>query len=102
MVATEAIAKLRSVLPTGQTLPVEAWERRHRWMLASLWLQMAAIGVYSLLRGYGAAHVVVHMLPMLAATLVASSGRLSRRLRSVRVTSPTPARGARRCNAAGR
>ena len=83
MVATEAIAKLRSALPTGQTLPKEAWERRHRWMLASLWLQMAGIAAYSLLRGYGLGHTVTHLLPMLATTLLAASGRLTRRLRSV-------------------
>jgi diguanylate cyclase (GGDEF)-like protein/PAS domain S-box-containing protein len=67
----------------GQTLPDAAWERRHRWMLVFLAAQMAALAAYSRLQGYGLGHIGLDLLPVLAATLLASVPKLPQRARSV-------------------
>ncbi|HWI22784.1 MAG TPA: EAL domain-containing protein [Baekduia sp.] len=76
---------IRNALPAGRTLPVEAWQRRHRWMVISLWLQIAAISAYTTLRGYGPLHSIGHVVPMLAATLLAQHQRIPQRARSASV-----------------
>ena len=77
------VTSLRRALPAGQTLPREAWERRHRWMLAALWAQAAGLIAYSAATGYGLAHLIGHVIPVAAATLLAGTPRVSRRGRSV-------------------
>jgi diguanylate cyclase (GGDEF)-like protein/PAS domain S-box-containing protein len=52
-------------------------------MLVAIWAQMVAVGAYSALRGYDLGHIASHMLPMLAATLLAAAPQLSHRIRSV-------------------
>lgn len=85
MQVPSAFRAIRNALPAGQTLPVEAWERRHRWMVTSLWAQMALIVLFSAFMGYGPVHIAGHIAPMLAATVIASDGRIPRRARSASV-----------------
>jgi diguanylate cyclase (GGDEF)-like protein/PAS domain S-box-containing protein len=76
------VARVRRALPVGQTLPRAAWERRHHWMLVSLWVQMAGLEVYATLRGYGLGHAALHAGPLLAAAIGAGSPRFGQRTRS--------------------
>jgi PAS domain S-box-containing protein len=48
--------RLRGALPTGRSLPDEAWSRRHRALLGLLWLHAPAIALFALYRGFGLRH----------------------------------------------
>ena len=47
------LARVRSALPSGRTLPQEAWERRNRWLLWLLWLQIPPLAGLALAMGEG-------------------------------------------------
>ena len=71
-------------LPRGGTLPPEEWHRRHRALLAVLWLNVAALSIYGLSQGgYGPAHDVGHTLPLLGCAALAGNRRLGPKLRSL-------------------
>ena len=73
--------RLRRALPRGQTLPTEAWRRRHRWMLVVLWAHVIALPLYGLTRGYGLLHSAGHALALIVAAILAMAP-LDRRARS--------------------
>ena len=54
-----AARALPSWLPRGRTLPPDAWSRRHRWVLALLWLHAVGLAAFSAGRGYGFTHSLV-------------------------------------------
>ena len=81
-----AIRTAKGVLPTGHTLPVAEWERRHRALSVLLWLHVVVLPLYGMLRGYGGLHVLLHAGPLALAALVARRPRLSRRLRGLCVS----------------
>jgi diguanylate cyclase (GGDEF)-like protein len=56
MSITGAVGRLKHVLPTGSTLPQEAWERRHKAILVLLWLHVPAIAIFGTLLGHGVLH----------------------------------------------
>jgi diguanylate cyclase (GGDEF)-like protein/PAS domain S-box-containing protein len=78
-------AKLRSWLPSGQTLPPEEFARRHRWLLAFLWLQVPILAAYGLLRGYDLDHLLIHGLPIVAFATLGTVHLPTQRLRAVSV-----------------
>jgi PAS domain S-box-containing protein len=81
--STEAVSRFfRRTLPQGRSLPAEAWERRHRVMLALLWLHVAGIPLFGLARGYSLAHSILESSPVAAAAVFAAFSRGSRRLRA--------------------
>lgn len=81
---TAALERVRALLPNGGELPADEWQRRHRGMVAFLWLNVAVLVLYSLVsREYGTVHSFEHLLALAPLALVASSGRLSRKARSV-------------------
>jgi hypothetical protein len=43
----------RGWLPSGQLLTPEVWARRHRGIVWLLWLHVAGIAVFAVVRGYG-------------------------------------------------
>jgi two-component system, sensor histidine kinase and response regulator len=45
------VLRLRRLLPAGGSLPPEDWRRRHAGIMALLWVNVAAIPVYSLAEG---------------------------------------------------
>jgi diguanylate cyclase (GGDEF)-like protein/PAS domain S-box-containing protein len=49
-------ARLRAALPTGQTLALESWQRRHRAILSLLWAHALGISAYGLFAGLGLVH----------------------------------------------
>src|SRR5688572_24170211 len=48
----------RSALPRGGSLPDDLWGTRHRTVLVVLWLHVAAIPVFGLVRGESLSHSV--------------------------------------------
>src|SRR5688572_10777748 len=46
----------RDVLPRGGSLPADMWAARHRTVVVVLWLHVAAIPVFGLVRGETLAH----------------------------------------------
>ena len=48
----------RGLLPTGQLLTPEVWERRHRGIVWLLWLHVAGIAAFAMMRGFGLTHAL--------------------------------------------
>src|SRR5947208_509074 len=75
----------RGALPRGQTLPPEAWARRHRALLWILWGHVAVLPVFSLLRGVSVATCVGSTAPIVLAAVAGTLSAASRRARSIAV-----------------
>jgi GAF domain-containing protein/anti-sigma regulatory factor (Ser/Thr protein kinase) len=73
----------RRYLPQGGTLSEDRWWKRHRGVLGLLWAHAAAIPVYAVVRGLPFGHLLVESLVLPVAALMASSGRLPRRARTL-------------------
>jgi diguanylate cyclase (GGDEF)-like protein len=86
MAISTAWRAARAKLPEGGSLPNEIWERRHRGIVALLWLHVAGIPVYGLILGVEPAHLVMEASIVAVATLAGSSPKLNRKLRSVAAT----------------
>jgi signal transduction histidine kinase len=71
-----AVAQMRRLLPRGHTLPPEELHRRHRALLALLWLHAIVVPVWGMDRGYGLVHSLVEggsiAVCAIAATVVGS------------------------------
>ena len=76
-----ARAARRLQLPRGRTLPRDAWERRHRLIVALLWLHALGLAIFGVAMGLGALHSAAEALPMAVAAAAASSHRVPRRAR---------------------
>jgi anti-sigma regulatory factor (Ser/Thr protein kinase) len=76
-------AMLRGMLPRGGRLPLATWRNRHRGIVRLLWLHVALIPAYGLMRGYAFHHLVLEASVIVAAALVASSEKVSRPVRTV-------------------
>jgi diguanylate cyclase (GGDEF)-like protein/PAS domain S-box-containing protein len=75
-------ARVRSLLPTGRTLPADAWQRRHRWLLALLWAHAVVMPFYALSQGYSPGHAVLHTLPLALLAVLATPTWHNRRINS--------------------
>ncbi len=62
------VEKLRSGLPSGQTLPADAWEKRHRALFLLLCAHALSLPAFAALQGYGLGHSLAHnaVLPLIA------------------------------------
>src|SRR3954468_16257509 len=78
-------ASLRRSLPRGKTLPPADWASRHKAMLWILWAHVVALPVFALLRGFNLQQALAWVVPIAAAGIVATLGRLDRRARSIAV-----------------
>src|SRR2546422_10871982 len=78
-------ATVKHALPRGKTLPEDAWERRHRAMLAILWAHVPALFVFARLRGYDMADSVGPVVPIALAGEAAVLRGPGRRARSLAV-----------------
>ena len=76
---------MRQALPRGQTLPYEAWARRHRVMVWILWAHVVALPVFALARGESAATAFGSVVPIALAGVAAMLHAPGRRARSVAV-----------------
>src|SRR5919204_1816899 len=79
----EACRQARDWLPSGRTLPDEAWAGRHRAMLWVLWAHVVALPVFSLFRGLGLLGSIGPVAPLVLAAIAAKLPDASRRARSV-------------------
>jgi diguanylate cyclase len=72
----------RQALPEGRSLPNAVWSRRHQGILVVLALHAVGIFCFGLVLGVGWQHSLVEAGLVALATLLAASGRGSRRLRA--------------------
>ena len=79
-------ARLRAMLPVGQTLPDSDWQKRHHAMVALLFAEAAALAVFSLASGNPASHAVAHALPLVPLGVAALKLEQHRRLSAVLVS----------------
>jgi diguanylate cyclase (GGDEF)-like protein/PAS domain S-box-containing protein len=84
-VLVRTTAAIRNVLPRGQTLPRDAWERRHRAMLWILWAHVALLPVFSLFRGLDIGQAIGWTVPIALAGVAAMLPAPGVRARSVAV-----------------
>jgi diguanylate cyclase (GGDEF)-like protein/PAS domain S-box-containing protein len=84
-VLARTTAAIRNVLPRGQTLPMDAWERRHRAMLWILWAHVAWLPVFSLFRGLDIRQAIGWTVPIALAGVAAMLPAPGVRARSVAV-----------------
>ena len=74
----------RGLLPSGQLLTPEVWERRHRWIVRLLWAHVAGLAGFAVLRGYGLLHGLQEASLVVAFALPAAHPAFARRARSAR------------------
>ncbi|HYM57049.1 MAG TPA: EAL domain-containing protein [Solirubrobacteraceae bacterium] len=79
------MATVRQALPRGQTLPKEAWARRHKAMMWLLWAHVLVLPAFHLLRGFGLAASVASVAPIALAGVAGGLKAAGRRARSVAV-----------------
>jgi len=84
MSSVAAVARrFAAVLPEGRALASEAWDTRHRAILALLWAHVPAVLVFGLVRDMGLEHSLTEALPVAVFALLASQSFLNRGLRSI-------------------
>ena len=84
--ATQLWQLLRAQLPEGRSLPVAVWQRRHRVIVAVLWLHALAIVCWGIVGGFGLGHSLSEGGLVVAAALLASWPRLGRDARTALAT----------------
>jgi diguanylate cyclase len=70
-------------LPQGRLLPERSWRRRHRWIVATVWLHAAGLAAFAVIAGFGLAHSLLEGLLVAAAAAAASVEKLGRRFQSL-------------------
>ena len=88
--------RLRAVLPRGRTLPDDAWRKRHRALLALLWLHAVAMPVFGLLQGEGVIHSLAHGVVLAAFAASATFAAQVRPDRTHPCRSPSSSRSSTR------
>jgi diguanylate cyclase len=80
---TRTVNGLRSrFLPRGRWLPHEVWAQRHRGLTILLWLNIPALFLFGIVRGYEPSSALLASIILIPAGLIASSSWLSRNVRS--------------------
>jgi diguanylate cyclase (GGDEF)-like protein/PAS domain S-box-containing protein len=83
---TSVAARLRYLLPTGLTLPDDAWRPRHRAMVSLLFAEAIGLGLFSALEGNGLAHSAGHTALLVPIGVVALLVEHRRRVAAVLVS----------------
>src|SRR5688572_11897293 len=78
--------RFRETLPEGRAIAQEVWQRRHRGLLALLWLHVPLIFWYAIARDKTLLHSVQEVSFVAAAGLAARFGPKTRRFQSLAVT----------------
>ena len=81
--ARSLVGRAVSALPQGQLLPEQSWRRRHRGIVALLWLHAVGLFGFGMLEGVGVAASVTSPMIVAAAATFASLELLGRRMRSL-------------------
>jgi diguanylate cyclase (GGDEF)-like protein/PAS domain S-box-containing protein len=79
------LTRIRHALPRGQTLPEEAWERRHKAMLWILWAHVVVLPLFSFFRGVELEICIGSAAPIALAAVAGTLRAVGRRARSVAV-----------------
>ena len=82
VIAGAAVRAGRGLVPTGQLLTPAVWAQRHRGIVWLLWLHVAGVAVFALVRGKTVGHAVAEVTPMALCALAAALPALGRRARS--------------------
>jgi hypothetical protein len=77
-----AMLTVRGALPHGQLLTPEVWAHRHRGIVWLLWLHVAGIAAFAMIRGYGLAHGLQEASLVAVFALPAAHHGVRRRARS--------------------
>ena len=78
-----SVARVRSLLPRGGSLPVEDWRKRHRGILTLLWVNVVVLPIYGIAEGHSSlVRGLDEALALGAMAGVAAAPRLSRKLRT--------------------
>ena len=72
----------RGLLPSGQLLTPEVWERRHRDIVWLLWLHVAGLAAFAVVRGCGLLHGLQEASLVAVFTVPAAHHAFTRRARS--------------------
>jgi diguanylate cyclase len=72
----------RGLLPSGQLLTPEVWDRRHRGIIWLLWAHVAGLAGFAVVRGYGLVHGLQEATLVAVFTLPAAHPAFTRRARS--------------------
>src|SRR5215213_5481572 len=72
----------RGLVPTGQLLTPKVWERRHRGIVWLLWLHVAGLAAFAVVRGYGLLHGLQEASLVAAFAVPAAHPAFARRARS--------------------
>jgi diguanylate cyclase (GGDEF)-like protein/PAS domain S-box-containing protein len=86
MTLSDAVTRVRQVLPAGVPLSHGAWHRRHRWMNAILLLHLMVLPVIQWVVERNFPHIALEMAPALVALGVAVHPRFGRRWRTAAAT----------------
>src|SRR3954454_16288418 len=82
----QAIERIKRLLPTGRTLPYEAWRRRHHAMVGILLAEAVGLFIFSLAQGNGLLHSTADAAPIVPIALLGLKLEHRRRAASVLVS----------------
>ena len=68
----------RRHLPHGRTLPEPEWQRRHRGILALLWVLASVLPLYGIARGHAETHSIASAIALLVIAWLAKGERVPR------------------------
>lgn len=76
------VARLATILPRGSAITPESWSRRHRAIVALVWLHVPALYLVGVQRGYGLVHPLLEVSFVFAFAVAAGVKTLSRDARA--------------------
>jgi diguanylate cyclase (GGDEF)-like protein/PAS domain S-box-containing protein len=78
-----AVPTIAAAMPGGIELEPAVWEKRHRWILRLLWIQIIPVVVISVGAGYGVRHTFVEVFPIAMLAYLGTRSWVTRRTRSI-------------------
>ena len=81
-----ALRRIRTFVPEGRELPADVWLGRHLRIVFLVWLHVPGVFVFALLTNHALGHASLEVVPILVTACLASSGVVSRRIRTVSAT----------------
>jgi hypothetical protein len=78
--------RIRAFLPEGGGLPPEVWDRRHKGLVALLWLNAVGLAIFGIAQGYGVGHSLLEAGVIAVAAVGAWWARRSHSVGSVVAT----------------
>jgi PAS domain S-box-containing protein len=76
------VRALSAALPSGNQLPADAWDARHRWVVTLLWAHAVGIAVFALAAGRDALDAAAHGAVIAGLAALAAWPRMPRRGRA--------------------